>query len=121
VPTGARHREGRGRRSGIDNLYDEVQQNLVHSVAVPEQLDQGDGPVQAATRSTSSMNGEVKIVDEHTGRILAGRRWSEGLHQAVEAKEGRRGSKAENQTLATVTLQNYFRMYEKLSGHDRHG
>src|SRR5262249_3275165 len=59
--------------------------------------------------------GEVKIVDEFTGRILEGRRWSEGLHQAVEAKE-RVKIKEENQTLATVTLQNYFRMYEKLAG-----
>ncbi|MFM8687875.1 MAG: SEC-C metal-binding domain-containing protein, partial [Acidimicrobiaceae bacterium] len=58
---------------------------------------------------------EVKIVDEFTGRILEGRRWSEGIHQAVEAKEGV-NIKEENQTLATITLQNYFRMYEKLSG-----
>ncbi len=61
------------------------------------------------------MNGEVKIVDEFTGRIMEGRRWSEGLHQAVEAKEGVL-VKQENQTLATITLQNYFRLYEKLSG-----
>ena len=61
----------------------------------------------------------MKIVDEFTGRILEGRRWSEGLHQAVEAKEGVK-IKEENQTLATVTLQNYFRMYEKLSRHDRY-
>ena len=60
-------------------------------------------------------HGEVKIVDEFTGRILEGRRWSEGLHQAVEAKERVR-IKEENQTLATVTLQNYFRMYDKLAG-----
>ncbi|CAB4815231.1 unannotated protein [freshwater metagenome] len=59
--------------------------------------------------------GEVKIVDEFTGRILEGRRWSEGIHQAVEAKEGVK-IKEENQTLATITLQNYFRMYTKLSG-----
>ncbi len=58
---------------------------------------------------------EVKIIDEFTGRILEGRRWSEGLHQAVEAKEGVRVQE-ENQTLATVTLQNYFRMYDKLAG-----
>ncbi len=57
----------------------------------------------------------MKIVDEFTGRILEGRRWSEGLHQAVEAKEGVK-IKEENQTLATITLQNYFRMYEKLAG-----
>lgn len=60
-------------------------------------------------------NGEVLIVDEHTGRILAGRRYNEGLHQAIEAKEGVE-IKSENQTLATITLQNYFRMYDKLSG-----
>ena len=57
----------------------------------------------------------MKIVDEFTGRILEGRRWSEGLHQAVEAKEGVT-IKEENQTLATITLQNYFRLYEKLAG-----
>ncbi len=61
------------------------------------------------------VDGEVKIIDEFTGRILDGRRWSEGLHQAVEAKEGVR-VREENQTLATVTLQNYFRMYGKLAG-----
>jgi preprotein translocase subunit SecA len=61
------------------------------------------------------IDGEVKIIDEFTGRILEGRRWSEGLHQAVEAKEGVR-IQEENQTLATITLQNYFRMYEKLAG-----
>ena len=61
------------------------------------------------------MNGELLIVDEHTGRILAGRRYSEGMHQALEAKE-RIEIQIENQTLATITLQNYFRLYEKLSG-----
>ena len=61
------------------------------------------------------MNGELLIVDEHTGRVLSGRRYSEGLHQALEAKE-RIEIKDENQTLATITLQNYFRLYEKLSG-----
>jgi preprotein translocase subunit SecA len=61
------------------------------------------------------IDGEVKIIDEFTGRILDGRRWSEGLHQAVEAKEGVR-VREENQTLATITLQNYFRMYDKLAG-----
>jgi preprotein translocase subunit SecA len=95
----------------IDNLYDGVAQNLVHQL-------------QAALRAKELfkrdkdyvvVSGEVKIVDEFTGRILEGRRWSEGLHQAVEAKEGVR-IKEENQTLATVTLQNYFRMYEKLAG-----
>ena len=61
------------------------------------------------------IDGEVEIIDEHTGRILEGRRWSEGLHQAVEAKEGVRVQE-ENQTLASVTLQNYFRKYDKLAG-----
>ena len=69
----------------------------------------------SATSTTSCSDGEVKIVDEFTGRILEGRRWSEGLHQAVEAKEGVK-IKEENQTLATVTLQNYFRLYDKLGG-----
>ena len=61
------------------------------------------------------IDGEVKIIDEFTGRILEGRRWSEGLHQAIEAKEGV-AIREENQTLATITLQNYFRLYDKLSG-----
>ncbi|HEY3141271.1 MAG TPA: preprotein translocase subunit SecA [Acidimicrobiales bacterium] len=95
----------------IENLYDGVAQNLVHQL-------------QAALRAKELfkrdkdyvvISGEVKIVDEFTGRILEGRRWSEGLHQAVEAKEGVK-IKEENQTLATVTLQNYFRMYDKLAG-----
>ena len=60
-------------------------------------------------------DGEVKIVDEYTGRIMEGRRWSEGLHQAIEAKEGVE-IREENVTLATITLQNYFRLYEKLGG-----
>src|SRR4029077_21283478 len=60
-------------------------------------------------------DGEVKIVDEFTGRIMEGRRWSEGLHQAVEAKEGV-AIQEEHQTLATITLQNYFRIYDKLAG-----
>ena len=58
---------------------------------------------------------QVVIVDEHTGRLMAGRRWSDGLHQAVEAKENVKIER-ETQTLATITIQNYFRMYEKLSG-----
>ena len=61
------------------------------------------------------MNGEVLIVDEFTGRILHGRRYNEGMHQAIEAKEGVE-IKDENQTLATITLQNYFRLYDKLAG-----
>src|SRR6202012_4300134 len=60
-------------------------------------------------------DGEVVIVDEFTGRLMPGRRWSDGLHQAVEAKEGVKVAN-ENQTLATVTFQNFFRMYNKLSG-----
>ena len=99
------------RQLGIDNLYDQVQQNLVHQLQVA---------LKAATlyqrdKDYIIQDGEVKIVDEFTGRILEGRRWSEGIHQAVEAKEGV-NIKEENQTLATITLQNYFRMYEKLSG-----
>jgi preprotein translocase subunit SecA len=95
----------------IANLYDDFNQNYVHQL-------------QAALRAKELFkvnddyivaDGEVKIVDEFTGRILEGRRWSEGLHQAVEAKEGVR-IKEENQTLATVTLQNYFRLYDKLAG-----
>jgi preprotein translocase subunit SecA len=60
-------------------------------------------------------NGQVIIVDEFTGRLMPGRRWSDGLHQAIEAKEGVKIER-ENQTLATITFQNYFRMYEKLAG-----
>src|SRR5690606_27504407 len=60
-------------------------------------------------------NGEVLIVDQHTGRVLPGRRYNEGMHQAIEAKEGV-AIKAENQTFATITLQNYFRLYDKLAG-----
>src|SRR5207248_6716953 len=62
-----------------------------------------------------SMQGEIIIVDEFTGRLMKGRQWSDGLHQAVEAKEGVT-VKAENQTLATITLQNYFKLYKKLAG-----
>jgi preprotein translocase subunit SecA len=95
----------------VENMYDQVSSNLVHQL-------------QAALRAKELYKrdkdyvveqGEVKIVDEFTGRILEGRRWSEGLHQAVEAKEGVK-IKEENQTLATVTLQNYFRLYKTLSG-----
>jgi preprotein translocase subunit SecA len=96
---------------GIENLYDEVQQNLVHQLSVAlkaKELYQRD-------KDYIIQGGEVKIVDEFTGRVLDGRRWSEGIHQAVEAKEGVK-IKEENQTLATITLQNYFRMYDKLAG-----
>ena len=96
---------------GVDNLYDLVSQNLVH------QLTQALRAKELYKRDKDYIvaDGEVKIVDEFTGRILDGRRWSDGLHQAVEAKERVR-IKEENHTWATVTLQNYFRMYEKLAG-----
>ena len=96
---------------GIENLYEGVSANLVHQFQVAlkaKELFHKDKEYIIA-------NGEVKIVDEFTGRVLDGRRWSDGLHQAVEAKEGA-SIKEENQTLATITLQNYFRLYEKLAG-----
>ena len=96
---------------GIDNLYDEVQQNFVHQLQVALKA----SVLYHRDKDYIIQDGEIKIVDEFTGRILEGRRWSEGIHQAVEAKEGVQ-IKEENQTLATITLQNYFRMYEKLSG-----
>ena len=96
---------------GIDNLYDEVQQNLVHQLQVALKA----AVLYHRDKDYIVQDGEIKIVDEFTGRILEGRRWSEGIHQAVEAKEGVK-IKEENQTLATVTLQNYFRMYDKLAG-----
>src|ERR1700712_1346937 len=96
---------------GIDNLYDEVQQNLVHQLSVALKAKE----LYKRDKDYIIQNGEVKIVDEFTGRVLEGRRWSEGIHQAVEAKEGVK-IKEENQTLATITLQNYFRMYDKLAG-----
>ena len=96
---------------GIENLYDEVQQNFVHQLQVALKA----SVLYHRDKDYIVQDGEIKIVDEFTGRILDGRRWSEGIHQAVEAKEGVK-IKEENQTLATITLQNYFRMYEKLSG-----
>src|SRR5689334_3409344 len=96
---------------GIDHLYRAENGTLVnhlHQSLKAESLYKKD--VDYAV-----VDGEVKIIDEFTGRILDGRRWSEGLHQAVEAKEGVR-VREENQTLATITLQNYFRMYDKLAG-----
>jgi preprotein translocase subunit SecA len=99
------------RQLGIDNLYDGVAQNLVHQLQAALKAKE----LYKRDKEYVVTSGEVKIVDEFTGRILEGRRWSEGLHQAVEAKEGVR-IKEENQTLATVTLQNYFRMYDKLAG-----
>ncbi len=96
---------------GVDNLYDNVQANLVHQFSVALKAKE----LYKRDKDYIVQGGEVKIVDEFTGRILDGRRWSEGIHQAVEAKEGVK-IKEENQTLATITLQNYFRMYDKLSG-----
>jgi preprotein translocase subunit SecA len=96
---------------GIDNLYESANTPLIsflNNAIRAKALFRKD-------KDYVVMNGEVLIVDEHTGRILAGRRYNEGLHQAIEAKEGVE-VKAENQTLATITLQNYFRSYEKLSG-----
>lgn len=96
---------------GVENMYDGVAQNLVHQFQAALKAKE----LFKRDKDYVIQHGEVKIVDEFTGRILEGRRWSEGLHQAVEAKEGVRIAE-ENQTLATVTLQNYFRMYEKLAG-----
>ena len=96
---------------GVENLYDDVSNSLVHQLQVSIKAKE----LYKRDRDYLVQNGEVKIVDEFTGRVLEGRRWSEGLHQAVEAKEGVK-IKEENQTLATVTLQNYFRMYDKLAG-----
>jgi preprotein translocase subunit SecA len=96
---------------GIDNLYESVNTPLIgylNNAIRAKELFRRD-------KDYVVMDGEVLIVDEHTGRLLAGRRYNEGLHQAIEAKEGVE-IKAENQTLATVTLQNYFRLYEKLGG-----
>ena len=99
------------RALGIENLYDQVSSNLVHQMNAALRAKE----LYHRDKDYVIANGEVKIVDEFTGRILDGRRWSEGLHQAVEAKEDVK-IKEENQTLATVTLQNYFRLYEKLAG-----
>ena len=99
------------RALGVENLYDELSSNLVHQMQAALRAKE----LYRRDKDYIIQGGEVKIVDEFTGRILEGRRWSEGLHQAVEAKEGVK-IKEENQTLATVTLQNYFRMYDKLAG-----
>src|SRR5690606_12868464 len=96
---------------GIDNLYDPANTPLVsflNNALKAKELYKRD-------RDYVVMNGEVLIVDEFTGRILHGRRYNEGMHQAIEAKEGV-PIKDENQTLATITLQNYFRLYNKLAG-----
>jgi preprotein translocase subunit SecA len=96
---------------GIDNLYESANTPLVgylNNAIKAKELFKAD-------KDYVVMNGEVLIVDEHTGRILSGRRYNEGMHQAIEAKEGVE-IKQENQTLATITLQNFFRLYDKLSG-----
>jgi preprotein translocase subunit SecA len=95
----------------IDNLYGPQNSQLVNHLV---QALKAQSLYQRDTEYVVQ-DGEVKIVDEFTGRIMEGRRWSEGLHQAVEAKEGVR-IQEEHQTLATITLQNYFRLYEKLAG-----
>jgi preprotein translocase subunit SecA len=96
---------------GVDNLYlgehGSLVNHLVQSLKAESLYRKDD--------DYAVIDGEVMIIDEFTGRILEGRRWSEGLHQAVEAKEGV-AIREENQTLATITLQNYFRLYDKLSG-----
>ena len=96
---------------GIDNLYKAENGPLVNHLIQSLKAES----LYKRDVDYAVVDGEVKIIDEFTGRILDGRRWSEGLHQAVEAKEGVRVQE-ENQTLATITLQNYFRMYDKLAG-----
>jgi preprotein translocase subunit SecA len=96
---------------GIDHLYRAENGHLVNHLIQSLKAES----LYKVDVDYAVIDGEVKIIDEFTGRILDGRRWSEGLHQAVEAKEGVRVQE-ENQTLATVTLQNYFRMYDKLAG-----
>jgi len=96
---------------GVDNLYDPTHMETLHHV------NQALKAHVLFKRDVDYMikDGQVVIVDEFTGRLMPGRRWSDGLHQAVEAKEGVKIER-ENQTLATITFQNYFRMYDKLSG-----
>jgi preprotein translocase subunit SecA len=96
---------------GVANLYDPANMDLLHCV---EQALKAH-TLYKLDHHYVVQEGEVIIVDDFTGRLMQGRRWSDGLHQAVEAKEGVTIER-ENQTLATITLQNYFRMYEKLSG-----
>ena len=96
---------------GVENLYDMVAQNLVHQLQAALRAKE----LYRRDRDYIVDRNQVKIVDEFTGRVLDGRRWSDGLHQAVEAKEGV-AIKEENQTLATITLQNYYRMYGRLAG-----
>ena len=96
---------------GVENMYDHAAVDFVHH------LEQALRAKELYRRDVEYLvrHGQVMIVDEFTGRVLEGRRYSEGLHQAIEAKEGVR-IKEENQTLATITLQNYFRLYGKLAG-----
>jgi preprotein translocase subunit SecA len=96
---------------GVDNLYLGEHGNLVNHLVQSLKAES----LYRKDDDYAVIDGEVMIIDEFTGRILEGRRWSEGLHQAVEAKEGV-SIREENQTLATITLQNYFRLYDKLSG-----
>jgi preprotein translocase subunit SecA len=96
---------------GIDNLYDSLNTPLVQHLQNAVRAQE----LYKRDRDYIVRDGEVLIVDEFTGRVLEGRRYSEGLHQAIEAKEGVR-IKEENQTYATITLQNYFRLYDKLAG-----
>jgi preprotein translocase subunit SecA len=96
---------------GIDHLYRAENGHLVNHLIQALKAES----LYKRDVDYAVIDGEVRIIDEFTGRILEGRRWSEGLHQAVEAKEGVRVQE-ENQTLATITLQNYFRMYDKLAG-----
>jgi preprotein translocase subunit SecA len=96
---------------GIDHLYRAENGHLVNHLIQALKAES----LYSRDDDYVVIDGEVKIVDEFTGRILEGRRWSEGLHQAVEAKENVRVQE-ENQTLATITLQNYFRLYDKLAG-----
>jgi len=96
---------------GVDNLYVSEHGSLVNHLVQALKAES----LYKKDKDYAVIDGEVMIIDEFTGRILEGRRWSEGLHQAVEAKEGV-AIREENQTLATITLQNYFRLYDKLSG-----
>ena len=96
---------------GIDNLYHAENGHLVNHLIQSLKAES----LYKRDVDYAVIDGEVKIIDEFTGRILEGRRWSEGLHQAVEAKEGV-AIQEENQTVATITYQNYFRKYEKLAG-----
>jgi preprotein translocase subunit SecA len=96
---------------GVDNLYDPANMDLVHHVVKALQAH----ALYKRDVDYVVKDGEVIIVDEFTGRLMPGRRWSDGLHQAIEAKEGVKIAN-ENQTLASITFQNYFRMYKKLAG-----